>query len=691
MVRGWLVAILLLATGIGSAETLTWESQGGQVTLVGGSDTNWVISSKFGTSDGTLDGTCNQTGTGLAIKNAILDLGGPNEKGGTFDAGLTVWIDGALFSAPPTFDLTGTTLTSGPVTMSGLEVTVQHTAIPTQPVLRTLLTLHNPGATPAEAQLRVVSNFASNADTEPLTPENDEVPLLVTSDDPTTPIGAPIVSVWGGVGGPHGFGVPNLGFGLDTEAFPCAGTEGVRLADDLVVPPGETLYFLLFTQLAATNAAALAAAATYESDLAPALLDGLDDTTKLHTVNFNFLGEIELVGGGPGTGSRWYVENLAQPDNGAPTGGACSSGPALCVEDAILDPDGDDRVDPFDNAAMIFVGGHPFASSLHPIVTSSTFTDGPSPVGGLDTTVSYAALPGSATLRTLATFTNAGASTVTATVTLAANVGSDDGTTVRGSSSGDLALDGADRWIVTSDGKTPAGDAVVTHVLAGPGTIAIPPSLVSSEVFDCSTTKGIRAEFPLTVPPGETRGLLFFYDLHATSESAVASASTYDAAPGAALLDGIAPSQLAHIVNWPFCANDPGLCDDGDACTVDACAATGGCSRSALPATADFLSVGCRMTDLVARVNALPAGKVRDALAAKLAAAQTAASTAQGLVGQEGAYRKALRRAGKALKAFEKRLKAKAAKKALDQATRDDLKAQSSGLRDHLKSLAAAV
>jgi hypothetical protein len=237
----------------------------------------------------------------------------------------------------------------------------------------------------------------------------------------------------------------------------------------------------------------------------------------------------------------------------------------------------------------------------------------------------------------------------------------------------------------------PPGDAVVTQVFVGPGTVAVPPSLVSSEVFDCSETNGLRVEFPITVPPGETRALMFFDDLHATIEEAVASAPQYDATPGAALLDGIPPAQLVDVVNWPFCANDPGLCDDGDACTVDACGATGGCSRSAVAPTADFLSVGCRLTDLVARVNALPAGKVRDALAAKLAAAQTAATAAQGLVGQKGPYKKALKKAGKALKAFEKRLKAKATKKALDQATRAELKAQSSGLRTHLKTLGTAV
>ncbi len=694
MVRGWLggAAALLVSIGVASAAPVTWESLGGTIDLDGGGNTRWTVVNSFGTSDGTIDGTCNTTGGGLAVANAVFDVGGAN-KGDTFDAGLTVWIDGAIFTSPPTIDVTGTTLTAGPTTMSGLDVTVQHAALSTVPALRTLITLRNPSTVRIETNLRILSNLASDGDTVLLEPDLEDASVVVTSDDAMTPTGAPIVSAFGGWFGPHGFAFTNAGFDGEQEVFPCTGTEGLHLADNMGVPPGETVHILLFTQLAGTNAQALDAAVdTYGGALADALLAGLDEPTLQRVLNFNFLGEIELVGGGTGSGTRWYVGNQTLPDNGAPTGGNCAAGIALSIGDAVLDPDGENDRDPFDYGMMLFVGEQAFGASLHPTVTSSSFADGPFPTGGLDTSVSYTAFADAPTLRTFATFTNPGATTVDAVVTMVTNVGSDSNTTVRASSSGDLALDGADRWVVTSDNGMPEiGDAVVTHVLGGPGAIPVPPALVSSEAFDCAGTEGVRVEFPITVPPGETRALMFFNDLHATVEEATASAPGYDVFPPTALLGGIDDTRLVEIVNWPFCVNDAARCDDGDACTVDACGATGGCSRSALPASADFLSVGCRLSDLVTRVGALPAGKVRDGLAAKVAAAQTASTAASGLVGQQKPYKKQLRRAGKALKAFEKRLKAKATKKAIAQATRDELNAISGTLRGHLKTLAAAV
>lgn len=691
--RGWLVgaAALCLGIGVASAAPVTWESVGGQIHLDGGGGTRWTIIGTFGTSDGTIEGTCNTTGSGLAVSNAVLDVGGANQ-GGTFDAGLTVWLGDAVFTSPPTVDVTGTTLTAGPTTMSGLEVTVQHAALASRPALRTLVSIRNPGTEPVETTLRIMSNLASDGDTVFLDTDDDDVAMAVTSDDEMTATGAPIVFVWSGWYGPHGRAFMNEGFNAEQDVFPCNGEEGLRLSDTFRVPPGATVHILTFTHLAGSNAAALDAAAdTHTGPLAPGMTEGMDEATLLRVLNFSFFGEVELIGGGPGSGSRWYVANQSLPDNGAPVGGNCASGVALSIGDAALDPDGENDGDPFDYALMLLVDGEPFGASLRPTITTSSIADGPFPVRGLDTTVSHVALSGVATLRTMATFTNTGTTTVNAVVTMVTNVGSDSNTTVRASSSGDLALDVADRWVVTSDNGMPeAGDAVVTHVLGGPGAVPVAPALVSSEVFECSGTQGVLVEYPLTVPPGESRALLLFTDLHATVEEATATAPVYDALP-TSLVGNLAAMDLAAIVNWPFCANDTSLCDDGDACTVDACGATGGCSRSTLPATADFLSVGCRMSDLVARVGALPAGKVRDGLAAKLAAAQTATTAAAGLVGQAGPYKKQLRKAGKALKAFEKRLKAKATKKAIDQPTRDAMKATSTELRLHLKTLAAPV
>ncbi|HEV7735543.1 MAG TPA: hypothetical protein VGR62_25435 [Candidatus Binatia bacterium] len=679
---------MLLAATVVDAAPVSFAGSGGQITLTSGGNAQWQVVGNFGTSDGTPTGTCNTTGTGLAVADGVLGA-----KSNAFDGALAVWVDGVLFTTPNTVDVSGGTLTAGPTVVSSLEVTVRHTALPSGPVLRTLISLHNPAPTPVTASLAVVTNLGSDGDTAVRASSDGEGLWEVTSDDAVAPTGPVVLTVANGWYGPHGYANSNAGLFKEAAAFACSGTEGARLRAEATVPPGGTSHFMMFTQLDDDNAGAIAAGEGFDGALAPALLDGLDDATQLHVVNFYLPGEVELVGGGSGEGSRWYVHNQSQPTSGAPSGGDCAAGPGLSILDAVIDPEGANRNDAFDGGAMLFVDGEIFAASLHPTVTASSYADGPFPVAGLDTTVAYTALPGSATLRTFATFTNPGPAPITATVTIVTNVGSDANTGVRASSSGDDVFDVADRWIVTSDtaGDEEPLDAVVTHVLAGPGPIPVAPALVSREVFDCSTTQGVLAELPITVPAGETRALLFFHELGETNAGAATNASRYDTFPSPTdeLVAGLDPRALADVVNWGFCAADSSVCDDGDACTVDACAASGGCSNSALPATPAFLSVGCRLGALLAAVQALPAGKLRDALAAKAQSAKAASSAAEGLAGgsKTGPYKKQLRKAGKALKALEKRLRSKPARKAVDQATRDALTAQSSALRNDLKAL----
>ncbi len=686
MTRGGLgCVVVLLAATVVNAAPVSFAGSGGQITLTSGGDAQWQVVGNFGTSNGTPAGTCTTTGSGLAVADG--SFGG---KSNAFDYGLTVWVNDALFTTPDTVDVTGSTLTAGPTVLSDLEVTVRHTALPSGPLLRTLITLHNPTAAPVAGVVTVLTNLGSDADTGVRATSEAEGLWEVTSDDPAAPTGAVVLTVGNGWRGPHGYGYAFGAFNPQGDPFECSGSEGIRLSSEITVPPGGTIHFLLFTQLDDDNAGAIAAGDAFEGVLAPALLDGLDDDTRLRIVNFYLPGEVELVGG-PGEGSLWYIHNQTQPTNGLPAGGECAGGPGLSVVDAVFDPAGVNLTDAFDYGAMLFVDGTVFTASLHPSVTTSSYTDGPFPLAGLDTTVAYTALPGSATLRTYATFTNAGPVPITATVSIATNMGSDANTGVRASSSGDEAFDIADRWVVTSDDPMGPGDPVITHVLAGPGTIPVAPALVSSDVFDCSTTDGVLAEFPITVPAGETRAVLFFDELGATNDGAATNATRYDAlpAPTDELVSGISARARADVVNWGFCAADASVCDDGDACTVDACSAGGGCSHSALPATPAFLSVGCRLGALLAAVQALPAGKLRDALAAKAQAAQAASTAAEGLAGgsKKGPFKKQLRKAGKALKALEKRLRSKPAKKALDQTTRDALTAQSTALRTDLKTL----
>jgi hypothetical protein len=255
-------------------------------------------------------------------------------------------------------------------------------------------------------------------------------------------------------------------------------------------------------------------------------------------------------------------------------------------------------------------------------------------------------------------------------------------------------LTAADRWVVSSDDADTPGDPVNTHVLAGPGDVLAAPASIARTTCASGLTDGIVPDFALTVPPGESRSLLFFNDLHATNAEGIAAAATYDVNPaaGGGLLAGLSNAALVGIVNWNFCAGDASLCDDGDACTVDACGTTGGCAHGELAATASFLSVACRIDDVTASVQAgVPAGALQSALAAKLQSARTQAAKGETLRGQ-GKKRPAKRAMGKAIKAlkgFERKLASRAARN-LEQAVRDALQASSRSLRTDLATLKKA-
>jgi len=65
--------------------------------------------------------------------------------------------------------------------------------------------------------------------------------------------------------------------------------------------------------------------------------------------------------------------------------------------------------------------------------------------------------------------------------------------------------------------------------------------------------------FDVTVPPGESRYLMFFHQMFFDNSSAAAGGPTYDANPASTseLLAGLDPSVLPLIVNWSFPAPAP--------------------------------------------------------------------------------------------------------------------------------------
>ena len=702
-----LAASWLAVTGGAFAAPVTFSGAiGNTITLTGLHGTQWSINNKTGTSSGTPTGTCSNLVPGLSVIDAILVERAGVDKTDPFDSALTLWVNDAQYVSPDTVDVTGETLTSGPVTMSGLDVTVQYYAASTTPVLRALFTFHNPTAAEIDADVKVLSNFGSDALTGARGTSSGDASLsgfvdrwVVTSDDPTTPGDAVVgLAYWG----PEAFATfPLYGMRITQTVFDCVSTDGIGAEAPLVVPPGETLSFLFFAQLSATNVEGVTAAATTfgtDSDTFGAppgnppvdgdLLAGITRDQLLQVLNWDFFGEVDLTGGGPG-GSRWFVGDMGGTSNGLPTGGICERSPGLAVMSATLGSQ--NRA--FDEGLTLWVDSKGFVAPLDSTHTGETFTAGPLTMSDLAVTVQYAAAAHSATLRTLASFTNPTAADITADVVVATNVGSDHTTGIRGTSTGGVDFTPAEHWVVTSDDPTTPVDVVNIHVVSGPNDPPLLPASVSTTVFGCiGPTEGILAEFPVTVPAGQTRRLLFFNGLAPTNEQALMDAAAFDTNPAAGgdLLAGVAPSDLLQVVNWNFCTTEGALCDDGNACTDDPCAAGAGCSHALIARAATFVAVGCRTDALTGDVqSAVPASKIERALARDLGTARAQETKAAMLraAGKNHGAKRAIAKAIRSLKVFEHVLKSKKATSALSDARRTAFAQSSVDLRADLMAL----
>lgn len=247
-----------------------------------------------------------------------------------------------------------------------------------------------------------------------------------------------------------------------------------------------------------------------------------------------------------GASSNWSLCDSVITSNVLPVGGTCTSGAigaGASVEDATLGT----RGDAFDEL-LIFVnntqvGGTGALSGNGVLFAGQT-------IAGLNTQLRWDVLTTEATARGYLSLTNPTGAPITVTVDYLTNFGSDSGTILRGSSSGDTTFTTADRWLVSSDGSPTSGDPVNTTVLWG-GTPAVTPSSVSNTVFDCAATNGARATYSVTVPAGTSRALLFFQRLSDSDVTALATASSFDnVVAGSPLLAGLSGAQTAAVQNF---------------------------------------------------------------------------------------------------------------------------------------------
>lgn len=249
----------------------------------------------------------------------------------------------------------------------------------------------------------------------------------------------------------------------------------------------------------------------------------------------------------PGGGSSsWSICDNITTSNALPVGGTCGGGAVgagASAQDAQLGM----RGDAFDDV-LVFINNTQVGGVATQVGNGAVFAA--QTIAGLTTQLRWDVLATEATARAYLSLGNATGAPITVTVDYLTNFGSDAGTVIRGSSSGDAVLALGDRWVVSSDASPTTGDPVNTTVLWG-GTPPVQPNAISNTVFNCADVNGARATYAVTVPAGATQALLFFQRLSDSDVTALATATNFDnVAAGSPLLAGLSGAQTAAVQNF---------------------------------------------------------------------------------------------------------------------------------------------
>jgi hypothetical protein len=233
----------------------------------------------------------------FCISDATLTVGG-NTYGDAFDGAFQLLLDGVAFANPDgNVDLTGNTLTTDTITISGLQTTIQYYFVPDRPVIRIQYSFHNAGGSPVSVPALIGGNLGSDDDsTIQMTSDGDQA---VERSDKW------YFSNDSGTVGDEPDSDPNFTLSRffdgaevipTSVAFPGNETEDgyydfFTEKYDITVQPGTTARILIFCQLSSSNADAQAGAADFET-LEAAQNAGLLNGLSASEIN-------EIVNGGP--------------------------------------------------------------------------------------------------------------------------------------------------------------------------------------------------------------------------------------------------------------------------------------------------------------------------------------------------------------------------------------------------------
>jgi hypothetical protein len=238
-------------------------------------------------------------GTGLGITDATQTAGAGGHSD-AYDGAFVLSVNGVVFKNPDAIvDLTGSTVTSDPVVLSGLTTTVEYFFSTSSPTIRALYSFKNPSSSPITASLRWNSDLGSDASTIIETTTNGNNTLeasdrwLITSD--AAPFNDPVLT-WVRSGPGTIQAVPN------TERTPSVLNGGAldKYVErfDVTVPAGHTRRLMFFSQLHSTVAEAQSAVSVFDSNAsltAAGLLAGLSNDQLAEIVNWDFPVVVDLT------------------------------------------------------------------------------------------------------------------------------------------------------------------------------------------------------------------------------------------------------------------------------------------------------------------------------------------------------------------------------------------------------------
>lgn len=242
LITSALLAAVALAPLHAQDEKPNTRGVSGQTTITTALGSDWDISNSGGTDGDAFSGTC----TGDADSGlTIVDAQSADGDGDMYDNAWGIWVDDVSF-APTIFGVNGNQVTAGPVSLSGLDVSMEYLFSDVIEAGRTIATFTNPTGSPISVSVDVPANFGSDSDTTIVTTSSGDT-TFATDDgwavtwDTSSEINTSVFQ------GPNP-SVPPTSF---TETvFSCAGTEGLGATFDLTVPAGGTQSLMFFMGIA---------------------------------------------------------------------------------------------------------------------------------------------------------------------------------------------------------------------------------------------------------------------------------------------------------------------------------------------------------------------------------------------------------------------------------------------------------